>query len=53
MRKHHFAADTAGQPDHRGHFGCLICPLPKENQVHRDVPDDEVSDRINGEREDE
>jgi len=51
MRKHGFAADTTGPPDHKGQFSCLLCPLPRDNRIHRDVPRDEVSDRINGERE--
>ncbi len=51
MRKHLFAADTTGPPDQQGNFGCLICPLPRRNRIHTDVPRDEVSDRINGERE--
>lgn len=53
MRKHLFAADTTGPPDHRGHFGCLICPLPRENRIHQDVPEDDLGDRITGEAADE
>lgn len=51
MKKHHFAPDTNGAPDHRGRWPCLHCPLPRENQIHKDVPADEVSARIVGERE--
>ena len=47
--KHHYAPDSSGGTDHRGRWPCLHCPLPPQNQIHQNVPEDEVSARVMGE----
>ena len=51
IRPHEFAPDSSATDRPGGKpRQCVLCDLPRENKIHRDVPDD-VSARITGDKE--